>query len=126
MGTHCDLDLFGVFCVTTEAQRLTAVGADTLLVGQIDEDLADRKRGIIPPLGSGIARLLASLSSRPRRVVLGVVQVIGSILPRRGLGVTTEEIDLELTLLALELFDLLFQLADAAQGITMATLPNHS
>src|SRR6516164_9878404 len=29
MGTHVDLDLFGVFGVTPEAQRLTAVGADT-------------------------------------------------------------------------------------------------
>ena len=123
MGTHVDLDLFGVFRVTTETQRLTAVGADALLVGQFNEDLTDRKSGIIPPLRSGIARLLAPLSSRPPRIVLGVVQVIGTILQRRGLGASTEEVGLELAFLTLELFDLLFQLADAARGITMATLP---
>ena len=102
---------------------MTAVGADTLLVGQIDEDLADRKRGIIPPLRSGIARLLAPLSSGPPRIVLGVVEVIGPILQRRGLGASAEEVGLKLAFLTLEVFDLLFQLADAAHGITMATLP---
>ncbi|HWU36848.1 MAG TPA: hypothetical protein VN203_04315, partial [Candidatus Acidoferrum sp.] len=102
---------------------MTAVGAETLLVGQLDEDLTDRKRGIIPPPRSGIARLLAPLSSGSPRVVLGVVQLIGTILQRRGLGASTEEISLELAFLTLELFDLLFQLADAAHGITMATLP---
>ena len=102
---------------------MTAVGADTLLVGQIDNDLADRKRRIIPPLRSGIARLLAPLSCGPRRVVLGVVEMIGSILQRCGLGASTEEVGLELAFLTLELFDLLFQLSDAAQGISMATLP---
>ena len=67
--------------------------------------------------------MLAALSSRPPRVVLGVVQVIGTILQRRGLGATTEEVGLELAFLTLELFDLEFQLSDAAQGISMATLP---
>src|SRR5689334_7406779 len=99
MGTHVDLDLFGVFGVTPETQRFTAVGADTFLGRQFDELLTDRKRGIIAPLRSGIARLLAALSSRPRRVALGVVQVIGTILQRRGLRATTEAIGLELTLL---------------------------
>jgi hypothetical protein len=42
---------------------------------------------------------------------------------RRGLGASTEEVGLELSLLTSELFDLAFQLADARHGIAMATLP---
>ena len=102
---------------------MTAVGADTLLVGQFDEFLTDRKGGIIPPLRSGIPRLLAPFPLGLLGVVLGIVQVIGPILQRRGLGASTEKIGLELAFLPVELFDLLFQLADAAHGITMATLP---
>ena len=102
---------------------MTAVGADTLLGGQCDEFLTDREGGIIPPLRSGISRLLAPLPSGSLRVVLGVVQVIGTILQRSGLGTSTEEIGLELAFLTSELFDLVFQLADAGHGITMATLP---
>lgn len=102
---------------------MTAVGADTLLVGQCDEFLTDRKGGIIPPLRSGIPRLLAPFPLGLLGVVLGIVQVIGAIAQRRGLGASTEEVGLELSLLTSELFDLVFQLADAGHGITMATLP---
>jgi len=67
--------------------------------------------------------LLAPLPFGSPCVVLGVVLVIGAIVQRHGLGASTEEIGLELAFLTLELFDLLFQLADALHGITMATLP---
>ena len=79
--------------------------------------------GIIPSLGSGILRLLAPFPLRFLGVVLGIVQVIGAILQRRGLGASSEEIGLELAFFTFELFDFLFQLGDAAQGIAMATLP---
>ena len=102
---------------------MTAVGADTLLVRQFDEFLTDRKRGIIPPLWSRIPRLLAPFPLGLLGVVLGVVQVIGAIVQRPGLGASSEEVALELAFLTLELFNLLFQLADAVHGITMATLP---
>jgi hypothetical protein len=46
-----------------------------------------------------------------------------AIVPRLGLGALSEEIGLELAFLALEVFDVLLQRGDAAQGIPMTTLP---
>src|SRR5262249_4578770 len=85
--------------------------------------LAGRQAGVIPPLGPGIARLLAPLPLGAPGVITGIVQVIRTILRWRGLAAPTEEFGLELPLLTAEFFDLLFQLANTGQGITMATLP---
>ena len=102
---------------------MTAIRADTLLGGKIDEFLTDRQPGIISSLGSVVLRLLAPFPLGMLGVVLGIVQVIGAILQRRGLGASAEEIGLELPLLTLELFDFLLQRGDAEQGIAVATLP---
>ena len=118
-----DLDLLGVFGITSETERLTATWADTLLGGKIDELLTDRQPGIIAPLGSVVLRLLAPFPLGMVGVVLGIVQVIGAILQRLGFGASAEEIGLELPLLTLELFDFLLQRGDAEQGIAVATLP---
>ena len=118
-----DLDLLGVFGITSETERLTAIWADTLLGGKIDELLTDRQPGIIAPLGSVVLRLLAPFPLGMVGVVLGIVQVIGAILQRLGFGASAEEIGLELPLLTLELFDFLLQRGDAEQGIAVATLP---
>ena len=118
-----DLDLLGVFGITSETERLTAIWADTLLGGKIDELLTDRQPGIIAPLGSVVLRLLAPFPLGTVGVVLGIVQVIGAILQRVGFGASAEEIGLELPLLTLELFDFLLQRGDAEQGIAVATLP---
>ena len=107
IGTDIDLDLFGVFRVTAGQQRLAAVGADTLLSRQFTEFLPDQKAGIIPSLGSGVARLLAPLPFGLLSLVLGIVQVIGAILQRRGFGASAEEIGLELPFFPLELLDFL-------------------
>ena len=56
-------------------------------------------------------------------VVLGILQVIGAIVPRLGLGASSEEIGLELAFFAFEVFDVLLQRGDAAQGIAMTALP---
>jgi len=57
------------------------------------------------------------------RVVLGIIEIIGTIVPRLGLGASSKEIGLELAFLAFELFNLLLQAGDAVQGIAMTTLP---
>jgi len=57
------------------------------------------------------------------RVVLGIIEIMGTIVPRLGLGASSKEIGLELAFFAFELFDLLLQTGDAAQGIAMTTLP---
>jgi hypothetical protein len=94
------------------------------LVGRQFEDLlADRQVGVIPSLGSGVPRLLAPLPLRSLGVLLGIIQVIGAITSRRGLGALPEEIRFELTFFPFELFDVLLQLGDPSQGIAMATLP---
>ena len=67
--------------------------------------------------------MLAAIPPGSLVAVLRVIEVVGAIVARRGLGASSEEIGLELPLLAFELFDSLFQGGDAAQGIAMATLP---
>ena len=104
---------------------MTAIGADTLLVGKLEEDLADRKPGIISPLGSVDSPVAGPVSaSGCSGVVLGIVEVIGAILQRLGLGASAEEIGLELPLFTFELFDFFVPTWPMRQqGITMATLP---
>ena len=124
VGTHLDLDLLGVFGVTSETQRLAAIGADTLLGRKFDEFLTDRQTGIISPLGSGVLRLLAPFPLGLLGVVLGIIQVIGAIVQRLGFGASSEEIGLELPFFTFELFDFLAPTAAMrSQGIAMATLP---
>ena len=79
--------------------------------------------GVIPSLGAGVVRLLAPFPLRFLGVVLGIIQVIGAIAPRRGFGASPEKVGFELAFFTFELFDFLFQLGDALQGIAMATFP---
>ena len=102
---------------------MTAIRADTLLGGKIDELLTDRQSGIIAPLGSVVLRLLTPFSLRLLGVVLGIVQVIGAIHQRLGLAASAEKIGLELPLFTFELLDFLLECGVAEQGIAMATLP---
>jgi hypothetical protein len=94
-----------------------------LLGRQFDEFLTDGQRGVIPSLGTGVARLLAPVPLRLLGVILGILQVIGAIVSRLGFGASSEQIGLELALLAFELFDLPFQRGDAVEGIAMTRLP---
>jgi len=94
-----------------------------LLGRQFEELLTNRQMRIIPSLGSRVLRLLAPFPLRFPGVVLGIVQVIRAIAPRRGLGASPEEIGLELAFFTFELFDFPFQLGDALLGIAMATFP---
>ena len=79
--------------------------------------------GVIPSLGTRVPRLLAPVPLGALGVVLGILQVIGAILPRLGFGTSPEEIGLELAFFAFKLFDLLLQRGDAAEGIAMTRLP---
>src|SRR5947199_10678166 len=79
--------------------------------------------GVIPSLGTRVARLLAPPPLGCLRVVLGIIQVIGAIVPGLGFGTSAEQIGLELAFLAFELFDLLLQRGDAVEGIAMTRLP---
>ena len=56
-------------------------------------------------------------------VVLGIIQVMGAIVPRLGFGASPEQVGLELAFLAFELFDLLLPCGDAVEGIAMTRLP---
>jgi hypothetical protein len=104
-------------------QGLAAIRTHTSLGGQFEDLLADRQVGVIPSLGCSIARLLAPLPRSFLGVVLGIIQMIGAIPSRRGLGALAEEIRLELAFFPFELFDVLLQRGDPSQGIAMATLP---
>ena len=78
---------------------------------------------VIPSLGAGVLWLLAPFPRRFLGVVLGIVQVIRAIAPRRGLGAAPEKVSFELPFFTFDLFDFLVQLGDALQGIAMATSP---
>jgi hypothetical protein len=94
-----------------------------LLGRQFDESLTAGQMGVIPSLGTRIPRLLAPVPLGFLGVVLGILQVIGAIVPRLGFGASSEQIGLELASLAFELFDLLLQRGDAVEGIAMTRLP---
>jgi hypothetical protein len=102
---------------------LAAVGTDTSLGRQFQESLPDWEGGIIPSLGSGVAGLLAPLPFGLLSLILGIIQVMGTIVEGLGLGASAEEIGLELAYFTFELFDSLLQRSNPEQGITMATLP---
>ncbi len=86
---------------------MTAIWADTLLGGNIDEFLTDRQPGAISPLGSVVLRLLTTFPLGLLGVVLGIVQVIGAIVERLGFRASSKEVGLELAFFAFELFDFL-------------------
>jgi hypothetical protein len=67
--------------------------------------------------------LLATAPPSLLGVGLGIIQIVGAIIPRSGLGAPSEKIGLELALLAFKLLDLLLQGGDAVEGIAMARLP---
>jgi len=90
---------------------------------QFDEFLTDGQRGVIASLGTGVARLLAPVPLGCPGVVLGIIQLMGAVIPRLGFGASSEQIGLELAFLALEVFDLLLQCGDAVEGIAMTRLP---
>jgi len=79
--------------------------------------------GVIPSLGTGVPRLLATAPPSLLGVGLGIIQIVGAIVPRSGFGASSEEIGLELALLAFKLVDLLLQGGDAVEGIAMTRLP---
>jgi hypothetical protein len=123
VGTHLDFDLLRVFRVAQAQQGFATAWADTLLRRQFEEFLTDGQMGVIPSLGTRVPRLLASVPLGSRGVVLGIIQLIGAIVPRLGFGASSKQIGFELTFFAFELFDFLLQHGDALQGIAMATLP---
>jgi len=79
--------------------------------------------GVIPSLRTRVPRLLAPVPLGPLGVVLGIIQLIGAIVPWLGFGASSKQIGLELAFFAFELFAFLLQRGDALQGIAMATLP---
>jgi hypothetical protein len=79
--------------------------------------------GVIPSLGSGVPRLLASFPLRFLGVVLGIIEVIGAITSSRGLGASPEEIGFELAFFTFEAFDFMLQRGDTLHSIAMATFP---
>ena len=91
--------------------------------GSSTEFLTDGQMGVIPSLGTRVPRLLAPVPLGSLGVVLGIIQVIGAIVPRLGFGASSEEIGLELAFFAFKLFDLLLQRGDAVEGIAMTRLP---
>ena len=94
-----------------------------MLGRQFDEFLTVGQMGVIPSLGTRIPRLLAPVPLGCLGVILGIIQVMGAIVPRLGFGASSEQIGLELAILAFQWFDLLLQRGDAVEGIAMTRLP---
>jgi hypothetical protein len=109
IGPEIDLDLFGILGVAGR-QRRPAPGANALVLGQFAEILDDWEMTIVPPSWAAITGLLPPLP-RGGGVLIAILafKVIGAILGRRLLALATEELILELAILAAELFDFGFE-----------------
>src|SRR5271155_5588558 len=79
--------------------------------------------GVIPSLGTRVARLLAPVPLGALGAILGIIQIIGAIASASGFGASSEEVGLELALFAFQLVGLLLQRGDAVEGIAMTILP---
>src|ERR1700677_1391856 len=123
VAARVDLDLLRIFRAATGKKGLAATRTGALLGRQFDELVTNLQMRVIPSFGSGVVRLLAPFPLRFLGIVLGIIQVIGAILSSRGLGTSPEKVGFELAFFTFELFDFLFQLGDALQGIAMATFP---
>jgi hypothetical protein len=123
VGRPLDVDWLRVFRVAERQQGPATARADRWLGRQFDPVLTDGQRGGIPSLGTRVPRLLAPVPLGSRGVVLGILQVLGAIVPRWDFGAWSEQIRLALAFLAFQLFDLLLPRGDAVEGLAMTRLP---
>ncbi len=113
IGTHLDFDLLRVFRVAQAQQGFATAWADTLVGGSSRGSHGRADVGVIPSLGTAVPRLLAPVPLGSLGVVLGIIQLIGAIVPWLGFGASSKQIGLELAFFAFELFAFLLQRGDA-------------
>ena len=123
IGPDLDLDLFGILGVTG-GQGRTALGANTLVFGQLAGILDDGQVAVVPPWRTGPILPLASL----RRcggclIVIFAFKMIRAIPGRSIFALSTEELILELAILAAKLFDLGFEVLGPMHGPSVLSLP---
>jgi hypothetical protein len=107
---HLDLDLFGILGVAG-GQSCTALRANTLILGQLEEILDDRQMAVIPSCWTRPILPLASLGRcGTLLIVIFAFEVIRAIPGRRFLALSTEELILEPAILTAKLFNLGFEL----------------
>ena len=104
-------------------ERLAAPGANTLVFGQLAEILDHRQVTVVPARGTGPVLPLAPLGRRGWSRIRFAFEAIGPVLGRSGLALSTEELILELAVLAAKLLDLGFELLGPMHGPSMLRLP---
>ena len=117
-----DLDLFGILGVAGR-QRRAAPRANALLFGQLAEFLDDRQVAVVPPCRTGPILPLAPLGRRGRCRILFAFETIGTVLGRCPFALSTEELILELAVLAAKLLDLGFEQLGPMHGPGVHRLP---
>src|SRR6516225_7212706 len=122
MGLHVDLDLLGIFGVGHLPQRLAAAGASAFLLGKLDHFLFGRQMAEVAPLWTFLLLLRLGLRSG-RNLVVEALQMVGTIRGGLLFGFLPEELLLQTTIRATELFVLLLQDGDALEGAGMQALP---
>src|SRR5205085_2268623 len=93
-------------------QRQAAVGTEAFGFRQFDGLRADRQVAVVPTLGTRPAALVAAWPGR--RGLVGVVQFVGAVPARRFFRLASELLGLQLTVLAPEVFEFLFQFREAS------------
>ena len=122
IGSDLDLDLFGILGVAGHKRR-AALRANTLLLGQLAEILDDGQVTVVPPRRTGPILPLTPLGRRGRSLIVFAFEMIRTVLGRRGFALSTEELILELAVLAAKLLDLGFELLGPMHGPSMLSLP---
>jgi len=122
MGLHVDLDLLGIFGVGHFPQRLAAARASACILGKLDHFLFGRQMAEVAPFRTFL--LLFRLGLRSGRIlVVEAVQMIRTIFVGLLFGFQPEELLLQTTILAAELFVVLLQDGDAFDRAGMHALP---
>ncbi len=121
-GSDLDLDLFGILGVAGHERR-AALRANALRFGQLAEFLDHGQVAVVPPCRTGPILPLAPLGRRGRCRIVFPFETIRTVLGRSGFALSTEELILELAVLAAKLFDLGFEPLGPLHGPSVHRLP---
>jgi hypothetical protein len=122
VGPDLDLDLFGILGVAGRESR-AALRAYALLFGRLAEFLDHGQVAVVAPCGTGSIRPLTPLGRHGRSSIVFPFEAIGPVPGRSRFALPTEELILELAVLASKLLDIGLELLGPVDGPSMLGLP---
>ena len=122
IGADLDLDLLGILGVAGH-QRQAALRANLLFFGQLAEFLDDGQVAVVAPCRPGPILPLTPLGRRGWCRIVFAFEMIRAIPGGRLLALSTEELILELAVLAAQFLDFGLELLDPLHGPRVHCLP---